>query len=121
MVLVTFASDQGYQKLSVTREQVKLVATAERWRSVCKSLGVMNGDKEHPRILRGWSSMGRHDHTVEHLAACLLEIDGARTLAQRPAEVELARLASGSSSIAPSLGLRAPPPPPTQHRTCPSR
>ncbi len=74
----------------VTRKEAKLVASAIRWRSVCESIGIANSDQEHARLLRAWSSLGRHYHTVEHLAACLLEFDAARDLAQSPAEVELA-------------------------------
>ncbi|MBX5461561.1 MAG: hypothetical protein IRZ28_10795, partial [Steroidobacteraceae bacterium] len=37
-----------------------------------------------------WSGRGRRYHTVQHLAACLLELDVARNLARKPAEVELA-------------------------------
>jgi predicted metal-dependent HD superfamily phosphohydrolase len=74
----------------MTRKEAKQVASAARWVSVCESMGITNGHEEHARLLRGWSSMGRHYHTVEHLAACLLEFDGARDLAQSPTEVELA-------------------------------
>lgn len=34
--------------------------------------------------------MGRHYHTLSHLDACLRELEGARDLALRPAEIELA-------------------------------
>jgi predicted metal-dependent HD superfamily phosphohydrolase len=34
--------------------------------------------------------LGRHYHTLEHLSACLRELDGSRNLALRPAEVEMA-------------------------------
>src|SRR5262249_13851841 len=37
-----------------------------------------------------WRSWGRHYHTLEHLAACLRELDEASGLARAPAEVELA-------------------------------
>jgi len=48
------------------------------------------GGQEHARLLRAWSGSGRRYHTVQHLAACLLELDRTRELARKPAEVELA-------------------------------
>jgi len=54
------------------------------------SLGARDPDPEYTRLLRAWRSWGRRYHTLAHLAACLDEFDGARHLAQSPAEVELA-------------------------------
>ena len=40
--------------------------------------------------MAAYGARGRHYHTVEHLAACLRELDSARTVAEFPAEVEIA-------------------------------
>ena len=61
-----------------------------RWRAACATLNVGACDREHRKLLRAWRGWGRHYHTVEHLAACLRELDGVRTHAQHPAEIELA-------------------------------
>lgn len=66
------------------------VVTLDRWRSLCASFGAQNSDAEFASLLRAWRSWGRRYHTLAHLAACLVEFDGARHLAQSPAEVELA-------------------------------
>jgi predicted metal-dependent HD superfamily phosphohydrolase len=66
------------------------VISLARWRAMCAALGLRDSDQEHRRVLRAWRSWGRHYHTLRHLTACLKELDGARALAQRPAEVELA-------------------------------
>ena len=39
--------------------------------------------------MRGWSSWGRHYHTVAHLEACLKELGTSREFASAPGEVEL--------------------------------
>jgi predicted metal-dependent HD superfamily phosphohydrolase len=66
------------------------LTSIERWRAVCDALGVVDVDLEHRRLIRAWSQWGRHYHTLHHLAACLHELDAARAVAERPAEVELA-------------------------------
>ena len=66
------------------------IASAARWDRACESLGISNGERERSRLLRAWSSLGRHYHTVRHLESCLLELDDASTLARSAAEVELA-------------------------------
>jgi predicted metal-dependent HD superfamily phosphohydrolase len=65
-------------------------ALPDRWQHACEAVGIANAGSEHARLLRAWSSMGRHYHTVQHLTACLSELDGASMLAQSAAEVELA-------------------------------
>lgn len=74
----------------MTRNEALEIASAARWQSACEAVGLREGGPEHARLLRAWSSRGRRYHTVQHLAACLLEFDGARDLARKPAEVELA-------------------------------
>jgi predicted metal-dependent HD superfamily phosphohydrolase len=61
-----------------------------RWRRACAALGAANADSEHRKLTRAWRSWGRRYHTLEHLAACLRELECSRELAQRPFEVELA-------------------------------
>ena len=53
-------------------------------------VGVAGDERDYRRLRRAWRSMGRHYHTLEHLDACLRELDAARDLALRPSEVELA-------------------------------
>jgi predicted metal-dependent HD superfamily phosphohydrolase len=61
-----------------------------RWSRVCIEVGVAPEERDYRRVRRAWRSMGRHYHTLEHLDACLRELDTARDLAVRAAEVELA-------------------------------
>jgi predicted metal-dependent HD superfamily phosphohydrolase len=61
-----------------------------RWSRACIEVGVAPEERDYRRVRRAWSSMGRHYHTLEHLEACLRELDTARDLAVRAAEVELA-------------------------------
>jgi predicted metal-dependent HD superfamily phosphohydrolase len=62
----------------------------ERWSRACIDLGFAPAESDYRRVRRAWSGTGRHYHTLTHLDACLRELDGARQLALRPAEVELA-------------------------------
>jgi predicted metal-dependent HD superfamily phosphohydrolase len=61
-----------------------------RWSRTCMEVGVAPDERDYRRVRRGWRSMGRHYHTLSHLDACLHELDAARQLALRPAEVEMA-------------------------------
>jgi predicted metal-dependent HD superfamily phosphohydrolase len=61
----------------------------ERWSRACIDMGVAPAEADYRRVRRAWSGMGRHYHTLTHLEACLRECDGSRSLAVRPAEVEL--------------------------------
>jgi predicted metal-dependent HD superfamily phosphohydrolase len=62
----------------------------ERWTRACMDVGVASAESDYRRVRRSWSGMSRHYHTLTHLDACLRELDGARDLATRPGEVELA-------------------------------
>jgi len=53
-------------------------------------VGVAPDESDYRRVRRSWSGVSRHYHTLTHLDACLRELDDARQLAVRPAEVELA-------------------------------
>ena len=62
----------------------------ERWSRACIDIGAVPEASGYRRVRRAWSGMSRHYHTLSHLDACLREFDSARSLATRPAEVELA-------------------------------
>jgi predicted metal-dependent HD superfamily phosphohydrolase len=62
----------------------------ERWTLACRGVGVASDEYDYRRVRRSWGGMGRHYHTLTHLNACLRELDGARSLATRAGEVELA-------------------------------
>src|SRR5262245_50995724 len=66
------------------------LVTFTRWSQACMQVGVAPDESEYRRVRRAWRGMSRHYHTFEHLEACLRELDSARPLAVRPAEVELA-------------------------------
>jgi predicted metal-dependent HD superfamily phosphohydrolase len=61
-----------------------------RWTAACIDAGIVPSESDYRRVRRAWRGMGRHYHTLAHLESCLRELDGARDLALRPAEVELA-------------------------------
>jgi predicted metal-dependent HD superfamily phosphohydrolase len=67
-----------------------ILATLERWQGVCKACGFEGASRDYGRVIRGWSSWGRHYHTMGHLEACLKEFDQVRDLAVNASEVELA-------------------------------
>jgi predicted metal-dependent HD superfamily phosphohydrolase len=62
----------------------------ERWSGACLDVGVAPDEGDYRRVRRAWNGMSRHYHTLSHLDACLRELDGARHLAVRLGEVELA-------------------------------
>jgi predicted metal-dependent HD superfamily phosphohydrolase len=62
----------------------------EWYQAACELSGIKVGREQYQRLVRGWTSWGRHYHTVSHLQACLREFDQLRHLALRPGEVELA-------------------------------
>jgi len=62
----------------------------ERWSRACIDVGIAPDEADYRRVRRSWNGMSRHYHTLSHLDACLHELDGARALAVRAGEVELA-------------------------------
>jgi predicted metal-dependent HD superfamily phosphohydrolase len=64
--------------------------SVERFERVCRELRVAADRATYDRLVAAYGARGRHYHTVEHLAACLRELDTARFLAEHPAEVEIA-------------------------------
>lgn len=65
-------------------------ASPERFERVCGELGIAADRATYERLVAAYRARGRHYHTLEHLAACLAELDSARSVAERPAEVEIA-------------------------------
>lgn len=62
----------------------------ERFDRVCRELGIVADRATYERLVAAYDARGRHYHTLEHLAACLAELDTVRSLAERAAEVEIA-------------------------------
>jgi predicted metal-dependent HD superfamily phosphohydrolase len=61
------------------------------WQRLWRALGadpVPNG--LYNQLVAAYSEPHRHYHTLQHLRACLAHLDAAASLAQHPAEVELA-------------------------------
>jgi predicted metal-dependent HD superfamily phosphohydrolase len=69
--------------------RVLRLTTLERWNEACEACGFAGSQQDYRLIVRGWSSWGRHYHTLAHLEACLQELDTARHLATHAGEVEL--------------------------------
>ena len=66
------------------------LASLDRWQAACKGCGFEGTSRNYERVIRGWSSWGRHYHVLGHLEACLREFDQVRDLAVNAGEVELA-------------------------------
>lgn len=47
-------------------------------------------DRAHATLIAAWNAPHRRYHGARHLRDCLVELDGVRGVARRPAEVELA-------------------------------
>lgn len=60
------------------------------WQQMCERTGISAHEFDHRRLIKLWSSRFRRYHTLDHLTACLLELEHFRSLAQRPGEVALA-------------------------------
>ena len=63
----------------------------DAWRGIWRELGAdtVNGGLMN-QLVAAYSERHRHYHTLQHLRECLAHADAVRTLAKRPAEVELA-------------------------------
>lgn len=64
--------------------------TLARWKRLMKELGLAEHRATFDRLRSAYEERGRHYHNVEHIDACLAELDEVRELAKHPAEVELA-------------------------------
>lgn len=65
--------------------------TLAGWQRVWEELGAQGNQQAlFNQLIASYSERHRHYHTLQHLRECLQSLEAARTLAQRPAEVELA-------------------------------
>ncbi len=62
----------------------------ERWCAAWRALGANPPDGLLAEVVLRYGAAGRHYHTLQHLGECFAMLDGARHLAERPAELELA-------------------------------
>jgi predicted metal-dependent HD superfamily phosphohydrolase len=60
------------------------------WKQTCEHAGLRALTADHQRLLKAWSSRARRYHTLDHLAACLRELEVNLALAQQSGEVALA-------------------------------
>jgi predicted metal-dependent HD superfamily phosphohydrolase len=60
------------------------------WARAWQAIGGPVDEPLFERLIAAWSEAHRHYHTLQHLCECIDHLDGAATLAARPAEVELA-------------------------------
>jgi predicted metal-dependent HD superfamily phosphohydrolase len=61
------------------------------WRATWTELGAAQPDDAlHQQLIACWSEPHRRYHTLQHLMEIMVQFDGARELARRPAEIELA-------------------------------
>jgi predicted metal-dependent HD superfamily phosphohydrolase len=63
---------------------------SERWQGAWRELGRVASASLLARLMHAYSEPHRRYHTLRHLEDCLQKLDKARSLAGRPAEVELA-------------------------------
>jgi predicted metal-dependent HD superfamily phosphohydrolase len=61
-----------------------------RWKALWTRLGAARSGTELDALVAAYEAPGRSYHTLHHLRACLGALDGARTAARHPDEVELA-------------------------------
>ncbi len=64
--------------------------TAERWKKLMASMGVLGGMETYEALVTAYAEKHRHYHTQQHIDHCLSELDLYRHLANSPEEVELA-------------------------------
>jgi predicted metal-dependent HD superfamily phosphohydrolase len=60
------------------------------WKRTCEHVGLRAIAADHQRLLKAWSGRARRYHTLDHLAACLRELEANLALAQQSGEVALA-------------------------------
>ena len=68
-----------------------MTITVEEWRRLWAQLGAgtINGGLMN-QLVAAYSERHRHYHTLQHLRECLAHAEAVRTLARRPAELDLA-------------------------------
>lgn len=64
--------------------------TLERWQRLLAALHIPTESSTYEALVAAYGESHRHYHTGRHIAHCLEELDLARSLAQEPAEVEMA-------------------------------
>jgi predicted metal-dependent HD superfamily phosphohydrolase len=70
---------------------MEMRVTRSRFEKVCEDLGLKgNAMSWYDRLVQVYGAPGRVYHNLRHLDECLRELDGARHLAAKPAEVEFA-------------------------------
>ena len=62
----------------------------QRWRSLMSRLGASERRETFDKLCAAYSEPHRHYHTLEHVGACLGQLDGAEVIAESVDEVELA-------------------------------
>ena len=62
----------------------------ERWSRACIAVGVGPDEGDYRRLRRAWRGIGRHYHTLEHLAARPRDLARARHFAGRAGDLALA-------------------------------
>lgn len=62
----------------------------DAWRGTWRELGAQVNGGLMNQLVAAYSEQHRNYHTLQHLRECLAHADAVRTLARRPAEVELA-------------------------------
>jgi predicted metal-dependent HD superfamily phosphohydrolase len=67
------------------------LTSVERWRWVWREVGVRDADEElYHRLVACYSEPHRKYHTIQHLNECFAHLETVSSLAEHPAEVELA-------------------------------
>lgn len=67
------------------------MTTAARWQSVWQQLGATEADNAlFQKLVESYSEPHRHYHTMQHLEECFALLDRTGSVAEHPAEVELA-------------------------------
>lgn len=61
-----------------------------RWQTLMHRLGIGASLQTYQQLVRAYSESQRHYHTAHHISSCLQHFDAVQTLAQVPAEVEIA-------------------------------
>lgn len=62
----------------------------QRFRQSLTGIGIAPSNDAFDALAAAYGSDGRHYHTADHIAACLLHFDEYRGLAIRPSEIEIA-------------------------------
>ena len=61
-----------------------------RWQTLMNRLGIGASLQTYQQLVRAYAESQRHYHTAHHISSCLQHFDSVQTLAQVPAEVEIA-------------------------------